>query len=136
MKIDCTQVLKNYEGVPIYEERRKRDDNGKTVRNENGEPVVEDVELTLRSAINTALMAETPGEKFRTADDKNKARPILKKLWENSRVKFSTKNGGYIIEKVEAIFNPLIIQRVQDIFDNAGEGGEEKEENKNEEKKE
>ena len=122
MKVDVTQILKNYEGQSIYEERRKRDDKGKTIKDEKGEPVPEEIELTLRSVISTSLLSENIGEgKPRTAEDKNKSRPILNKLWEGKWLDISTKDAGYVIEKVETFFNPLVIDRVNSMFDRADE---------------
>ena len=126
MKIDVTQSLKNYEGTFIYEENVKRDEEGKTVRDNDNKPVLEDVKLTLRSVVNTALIASEP-DKTRTAEDKSKADQILRKLWEKKEVDFTTKDGGYIIEKVGIFFNPLVLGRVEDIFDGAGDKKEKKE---------
>ena len=130
MKINVLQVLKNYEEQPIYEERAKRDEEGKTIRNSEGEPVLEDVKLTLRSVITTALLGSEP-DKPRTAEDKNKADQINRKVWEKKEVGFTVKESGYIIEKVGIFFNPLILGRVDEIF----EGKEEEEEGEKEEKK-
>lgn len=135
MKVDVTQALKDFEGTPLYRETRKRDEEGKTIRNERGEPVLEDEKMTLRAVINTALIAEKAEGKPRTSEDKNEARPILKKLWENKMVSFTTKQAGYIIEKVEEIYNPLIIERVNEAFDEAGGDDEGEKEDKKEKKK-
>ena len=124
MKILVTQVLKNYEGKSIYEERVKRDDEGKTVRNEDGEPITEDVKLTLRSVIITALLGSEPN-KPRTAEDKNKADQINRKIWEKKEVDLTVKQRGYILEKVGIFFNPLVLGRVEDALERKDEKVEE-----------
>ena len=120
MKLNVLQSILNYSGKPVYEENVKRDDEGKTVRDTDNKPVLEDVKLTLRSVLNTALLASEP-DKTRTAEDKSKADQILRKVWEKKEVDFTTKDGGYIIEKVGIFFNPLILGRVENIFDGVGE---------------
>ena len=120
MKLNVLQSILNYSGKPVYDENVKRDDEGKTVRDTDNKPVLEDVKLTLRSVLNTALLASEP-DKTRTAEDKSKADQILRKVWEKKEVDFTTKDGGYIIEKVGIFFNPLILGRVENIFDGVGE---------------
>lgn len=124
MLIDTTQVILNYENVPMYEERIKRDAEGKTVKKltKKGEevPVVEEVEMTLRSIIRSSLLGSEP-DKVRGAEDKNKADQILRKVFAGKKIKLTTKQAGYIIEKVGIFWNPLVLGRVEEIFDGKDE---------------
>ena len=125
MKIDTTQVLKDYEGLPIYGPKVKRDNEGKTVRDKDNEPVLEDVKLTLRSVITDALLYSEP-DKVRTAEDKNKADQINRKIWAGKETNLTVKEMGFISEKVAIFFNPLVMGRVDELLEGSKEEKEEK----------
>jgi len=125
MRINVTQTLLNYEGKPIYEQRNKRDDEGKIIRKDDGEPVLEDVKLDLRSVITTALLGSEPN-KPRTAEDKNRADQINRKIWEKKEVDLTIKERGYIMEKVGIFFNPLVLGRIEELFERGDEKDKEK----------
>lgn len=131
MKILVTQVLKNYEGKPIFEQRAKRDQKGKTVRDDEDNPITEDVELTLRSVITGSLLGEDPNpKKPRTAEDKNKAHQINTKIWQSKATNLTVQERSYIIERVGIFYNPLILGRVEEIFEDGKEDEEVKEPDK------
>jgi len=120
---DITQVFKNYEGKNMYAVSNKRNNAGKLEKDENGNPVIEEVELTLRSVITNALLNEEE-KRPRTAEDKNRADQINRKVWAGKRIDLTLQERGYIIERVAIFYSPLILGRVEEIL--GGETSEEK----------
>ena len=106
MKIDVTQVLKDYENKPIF----------RSETNERGRIVQSKEKLTLRWVISTAVNTSTQGKPM-TAEQKNKAYQISLKVWKDKEVNLTVDDLAFIKKQVGEIYTPLVFGRVSDIFE-------------------
>ena|SRR6185436_12502090 len=99
MRINTTQVLKNYEGKEILED---------------------DKPITLRDVFSIGLNSQLPDEKM-TADQKAKIFQITTKLYTNNEVDLTVDQLALIKEQVGKVYNPLVYGRVCEIIDGTQE---------------
>lgn len=111
MKIDGTQVLKDYEGKPILVDR-ERDKDGKRGKRKK---------LTLRDVISTAINANpAPPAKPMAAETKNKAYQLSVKIWSKKEVDLTVDQLAFVKERVGDVYTPLVYGRVCDILEGKG----------------
>lgn len=107
MKLDVTQVLKDYQNKPIFKSEM-----------EKGEMVKTEEKLTLRDVISIAINA-TPANRNKpmTAEEKNKAYQISIKIWSEKEVDLTIDQLAFIKKRVVDVYNPLVAGRVSDILE-------------------
>jgi len=99
MKIDVTQIFKNYQGQDVMQGKEK---------------------LTLREVISNSLNAMDP-QKPMTAEHKNKAFQISVKVWAKKEVDLTLDDRKFIKDRAGEVYNPLIYGRVCDILEGKDE---------------
>lgn len=100
MKLNPTEVLKDYRGNPIK---------------------MNDGEMTLRDAITTALNAMDPKRPL-TAEKLNKAFQISVKLHDaTDTVNLTVDDMAFIKERAALVYNALVFGRLSQLFEGGGE---------------
>ena len=106
MKIDVTQILKDYGGKPVLAGARGKKEK----------------KLSFRDVVSTAINATPqPPAKPMTAEAKNKAYQISIKVWSKKRIDLTVDQRAFIKERVGDVYNPLVYGRVCDILEGKDE---------------
>lgn len=98
MKIDVTQVIKNLKGEDMFMLSQEIDKNGQSKRKRS--PMV------FREAVTNLLNTETQ-QHLLTAEDKNKAFQIMKKIWDSKVVDLTVDDRAFIKKKAFLFYPPM-----------------------------
>ena len=104
MKINVTQVLNNFDGKPMKENRQEGEDDA-------GKPVMKLVDLTLRSVLCTALMHTTQAEAAAgpSAEQRVRRFMIAQVVVENDVVVLRSEDITYLKERVNNLFPTNVV---------------------------
>lgn len=110
MIIDTTQLVKDVKGEPVFMTEQEIDKKGK--------PVTKKVDMILREALTSLLNAENPQNPL-TAEKKNKAWQIIKKLWKGNgkKVHLTPNDITFIKERALIFYTPMIYGSISDMIE-------------------
>ena len=96
MKIITTEVIKDFKGEPI--------------KNEKGQ------EVTARDIISIVLNMEDNDHRL-TAEKKNQAFQIGIKLWQDKEIDLTVEQAAFIKERVGYFYSPIIYGRICELIE-------------------
>ena len=127
MKVKIIQPIINFEGKQLFQAVVKRDEIGKPIRNEKGEPLTEDQPTIWRTVAYNALEGRATEREVLTAEDKVKCGQIERKIYESNEPDLTETERTFLIERIEkTILSPMICVLAKDFFGDKKEKIEEK----------
>jgi hypothetical protein len=111
MRVNVTQIIKDYEGAPILVNKME---NEQPVLDDKNRPVK--IPLDVRAVFINSLNNMLPGE-ILVAEDKAQVYYLSVKLYRSKEVDLTVSDQKFVLDRVGKIYNPIIYGRIMDLFE-------------------